>query len=459
MNTLSGRLLVAFAAVIVVVVALASALAGRATSSELRHVMMVGGPGGMEMIDIETLRDRLAASYATTGGWDAVAPLLARSSGPMGMMADSVVLAAPDGTIIAGAPPGRLSAAQRARALPISVEGRVVGLLVVSQNPMMGMIADPGVEATVARVNRAVWVAASAAGILAFGLALLLVRTISRPLASVAVAAHRVAAGDLSARAPVGGPAEVQSVALAFNRMAENLSHQEALRRALLADIAHELRTPLAVMQGQIEALEDGVFPPTAEHLAPLHAQTMHLAHLVEDLRTLAHADAGQLTLERQPVSLAALVADLLAGLAAEAATRGVTLTGEIPGELPPLDADPMRLRQVLVNLLSNALRHTPAGGTVTVSAVRRAATAFVTVADTGEGISPDDLPHLFERFYRADRSRSRATGGSGLGLAIARRLTEAHGGQITIRSERGRGTIVTLTWPLLITALTAAPA
>ncbi|MCZ7575416.1 MAG: ATP-binding protein [Ardenticatenaceae bacterium] len=445
MSTLAGRLLVAFAAVIIVVVATTSALAGRATSSELRHVMM-GGPGGMQMVDAETLRDRLAQSYAATGGWDQAAPLLAESSSHMGMMGGTVVLAGPDGTILAGARPGRLSAAQRAQALPINVRGRVVGLLLVRGGAMM---ADPDVEVAATRVNRAVWLAASAAGILAFGLAFLIVRTISRPLASVAAAARTVAGGDLSARAPVAGPTEVQSVALAFNQMAESLSHQETLRRAMLADIAHELRTPLAVMQGQIEALEDGVFPPTPEHLAPLHGQAMHLAHVVEDLRTLAHADAGQLALERQPVPLATLVDDLLAGLVAEASGKGVTLASEIPRELPPLDADPVRLRQVLVNVLSNALRHTPMEGTIILSALRRAATARIAITDTGEGIGPEELPHLFERFYRADRSRSRATGGSGLGLAIARRLTEAHGGSVAVSSALDRGTTVTLTWPL----------
>lgn len=445
MNTLGGRLLVAFAAVIVVVVAATSALAGRATSSELRHVML-GGPGRMEMVDVETLSDRLAASYAATGNWDQATQLLAQSNSHMGMMGGRVVLAAADGTILAGAAPGRLSDGERARALPIRVQGSVVGWLVVTQGMMM---TNPSVEAAVARVSRAVWLAASVAGLLAFGLASLIVRTVSKPLASMAGAATRVASGDLSARAPPGGPAEVQSVAAAFNQMADSLSHQEALRRAMLADIAHELRTPLAVMQGQIEALEDGVFPPTREHLAPLHAQAVHLAHLVEDLRTLAHADAGELRLERQPVRLAPLVDDLLAGLAPEATAKGVTLTDEIARELPPLDADPVRLRQVLVNLLANALRHTPAGGRITASASRREAAALITIIDTGEGVNPEDLPHLFERFYRADRSRSRATGGSGLGLAIARRLTESHGGRIAISSEPGRGTTVTLIWPL----------
>jgi signal transduction histidine kinase len=310
------------------------------------------------------------------------------------------------------------------------------------------MMPPVGSEA-VARVNRVIWLAALAAGSLAFGLSWLLVRTINAPLATVERAAQQVARGDLSARVPVAGPVEIQSVASAFNQMAEGLHQQEQLRRALLADVAHELRTPLTVMQGQLEALEDGVFPLTLEQLAPLQAQTAHLTRVVEDLRTLAHAEAGQLHLDCGPVSLALLVQTAFQMLAAHAATKGVTLTSEVPDTLPPLQADPLRLQQVLVNLLSNAVRHTPTGGAVVIRAQTDGDRATIMVLDTGEGIAPDALPHVFDRFYRVERSRSRSTGGSGLGLAITRRLVEAHDGTIALASEVGRGTMVSLTWPL----------
>ncbi len=446
MSTLAGRLLLAFATVIIVVGIVTVLLATHTTSSEIRHVMTFSDGGRMEMTDAATLRDRLAESYAMTGGWEDAAPLLGESGSHMHMMGGSLILAAPDGGIITGAPQGRLSPRQLESALPIVVDGDEVGVLYAREVTHM---MDPGVEEVVGRVNRAVWLAALVATVLAFGLSLLIVRTISQPLGRVASAAASVAHGDLTARAPVAGPAEVRSVAEAFNFMADSLDRQETLRRSMLADIAHELRTPLAVMQAQIEALTDGIFPTTPEHLEPLSGQARQLTRLVDDLRMLALADAGRLDLERSAVALPALIANLLAVFARESAAGGVAITSEIPEELPPLDADPVRLRQVLSNLLSNALRHTPPGGTIQVEAHHEASVARIILSDTGEGIRPEDMPHVFERFYRADRSRSRSTGGSGLGLAIARRLTEAHGGAIEAASSPGAGTTVTLTWPL----------
>ena len=303
-------------------------------------------------------------------------------------------------------------------------------------------------EALVGRVNRAVLLATIAASGAAFGLALFLVRTIAAPLGRVAAAARAVAAGDLNARAPTGGPRELTETATALNQMAATLAHQDALRRSMLADVTHELRTPLTVMQGQIEALVDGIFPATPEHLAPLHDQTLHLARLVEDLRTLAHADADQLALERAPTALQPLARDLLRSVEPSARQKGIRLASEIPHDLPLLDADAVRLRQVLGNLLANALRHTPAGGQIRLSARAEGEDVVLTLNDTGSGIPREDVPHVFERFYRTDRSRSRDTGGSGLGLAIARRLTDAHGGTIALESEVGRGTMVSLRWP-----------
>jgi len=449
MNTLAGRLLMAFFVVILIFSMIIITLAGRTTSNEIRHVMIGSAPGQMQMVDALTLRDQLAESYAESGEWEAAKGFLSQNSFHMRMMGEAVILAEADGSIIVGDEYQRaLSAAEEAEALPIKVNDEMVGLLVV-RTGRHGQMGDPMVEEVVMRVNRAVWLATSVAGGLAFALALLIVRTISAPLARVADASQAVASGDLSARAPIAGPTEVQSVALAFNQMAYNLNEQEALRRAMLADVTHELRTPLTVMQGQIEALIDGIFPPTAEHLAPLHTQTLHLARVVEDLRTLAHADAGQLELEQVAVSLPKLVSDLLHALEADATAKQLTLTSQIPDDLPPLRADAVRLRQVLVNLLTNALRHTPPNGRIIVAASEQDRYAQLTITDTGEGINPDDLPRIFERYYRPDGTRPPSTNGSGLGLAIARRLTESHGGTIAISSQLGVGTIVTLTWPL----------
>lgn len=447
MNTLAGRLMLAFAGVILVAGVLTVVLVSRSASSEMRRVMVVTG-GQMRMVDAATLRDSLAESYRRTGSWDHAGALLDESGAHMRMMGGDVALLGPDGSVLAGNVPTGSRAASDRSELPIVVDGARVAVLLVRDMPdMMG--SAPPLDVAVARVSRAAWLAAMVAGLLAFALAWLLVRNVSRPLAKLAGAARSVARGELGVRAPVGGPAEVRGVAESFNSMAETLAHQEDLRRAMLSDVAHELRTPLAVIQAQAEALQDGILPPTPPNLAPLVNQSKQLVRVVEDLRTLAHADAGQLQLEVTAVPLAPLVAEVLSGLAGEAAAHGVTTVGAVPSDLPDLRADPVRLWQVLANLLSNALRHTPAGGSVVVTAARCHDMAEITVRDDGAGVPPEDLPHVFERFYRVEKSRSRDTGGSGLGLAIARRLVEAHGGRIRLESRLGAGTVVTFSCPL----------
>lgn len=304
------------------------------------------------------------------------------------------------------------------------------------------------VEAIIGRVIRAVGLSSGVAGVAAFAIALVVVQAVTGPLSRVADASRQVAAGDFHARAIVEGPAEIQSVALAFNRMAEEMEEQERMRQTLMVDVAHELRNPLTVLQGQIEALQDGVFPLTVEGLTPLHNQTLHLARLVEDVRTLAHADSGHLVLELDAVALRPLVAESLMAFSSEAVKGGIVLNNQVPETLPPLNADARRLRQVLDNLLSNALRHTPPGGIIQVTATPTTSYATIVISDTGDGIPPDGLPHLFDRFYRVDPSRSRTSGGSGLGLAIVKRLTESQGGTVTVESDPGKGTRFTLTLP-----------
>jgi signal transduction histidine kinase len=229
-------------------------------------------------------------------------------------------------------------------------------------------------------------------------------------------------------------------LAIAFRRalrpVAGAFAEQDRLRRQLMADVAHELRTPLAILQGRIEGLLDGVYPRDETHLAELLDETRHLARLVEDLGTLAHAEAGALELRKEPVDLGDLVREVAASL-----PRPIVV--EVPAELPALEVDPLRIRQVLLNLLANALRHTPAEGVVSVEVEARPQWMLIRVRDTGSGIAPEDLPHLFERFQKGSDSR-----GSGLGLPIARKLVLAHGGEIGIESVVGEGTEVTVSLP-----------
>jgi two-component system, OmpR family, sensor histidine kinase BaeS len=269
------------------------------------------------------------------------------------------------------------------------------------------------------------------------------VRRVVTPLSGLIAAAGRVEAGDYTARVAVQGSPELRSVARAFNAMTATLRENEQRRRSFLADVTHELRTPLAVIRGQAEAIADGVYPGDAEHLAPIIEAARALEVLTEDLRTLALTEAGALALAREQVDLAALAQDAVAAFQAQAEAAGVTLTAEAAEEVPPADADPARIRAVLGNLLANALRHTPAGGTVSVAVRRSGERVELAVADTGEGIPADLLPHVFDRFAKGPGSP-----GSGLGLAIARDVVTAHGGTIEIASEPGAGATVRLALP-----------
>ena len=274
-------------------------------------------------------------------------------------------------------------------------------------------------------------------------LCLLCAGTVVRPLRRMAVAAHRAGDGDLSVRVPVRSRDEVGEVARAFNRMADRRQQLEDARRRMVSDVSHELRTPLANVRGWLEAAQDGLVEPDPRLLASLHEETLYLQRLVDDLHDLSLGDAGELRLIPVEIEVAVFleqVADAFRG-AAEAAGVAV-LTEAAPDAV--VHADPVRIRQAVANLVANALRHTPAGGRVTL----RGGDGVLEVADTGEGIAADDLPHVFERFRRADAARSRTTGGSGLGLAIVRQIIEAHGGTAAIESTPGAGTVVRLTLP-----------
>jgi signal transduction histidine kinase len=255
--------------------------------------------------------------------------------------------------------------------------------------------------------------------------------------------------GDLSQRVEVHSQDEIGELARAFNAMADGLARLEELRRNMVTDVAHELRTPLSNIRGYLEALQDGVVEPKPEVIDSLHEEAMLLNRLVDDLRELTLAEAGQLKLERRPVAPADLVDRALEAARAQAEAKGIALQADLPEDLPLVDVDSQRIGQVLGNLLSNALTHTPPGGKVVVVARAKQLAVEVSVSDTGEGIPLERLPYIFERFYRADRSRSRATGGTGLGLSIAKQLVEAHGGRISVASQVGQGTTFTFTLPV----------
>ena len=279
----------------------------------------------------------------------------------------------------------------------------------------------------------------------------------AKNLNRLSLAANRVASGDFSQRVEVRSKDELASLAAAFNTMAESLAKTEDQRKRLFSDIAHELKTPIAVIQGNLEAIAAGVADPTPERISSLQEETALLTRLVTDLRDLSLAESGQLKLHPQPTDLAELIRGAVAGVQAQAEERGVEVTATAEEGLPPVLADPDRVGQVLRNLIANALRYTPGAGSIRVSAgldgqagpsARGVRPAWVSVADTGSGIPSEDLPHIFDRFYRVDKSRSRASGGSGLGLAVVKQLVEAHGGKVWAESELGKGTVFHFTLP-----------
>ncbi|MEI8167656.1 MAG: ATP-binding protein [Chloroflexales bacterium] len=346
---------------------------------------------------------------------------------------------------LAGRP--TLNASERTEALPILVAGRTVGYL-LARAP--GNSALPAAaQRFLDTLNRSLWTAGLVAGGVSLALGLFIARGLAAPLGRLATGARRIAQGHLAERVQGGGPAEVQTVATAFNEMAAALEAGEAQRRQMVADIAHELRTPLTVIQGNLRAILDEVYPLSTAEVATIYEATLGLRRLVDDLRTLSLAEAGRLDMQPQPVAVAPLLAREVALFADLASAEGVTLQMDAPPDLPAVLADPERLAQVLHNLVSNALRHTPAGGAVTLQAQHVAAQVRFTVADTGVGIAAADLPHVFERFYRVDRGRSREAGGSGLGLAITSQIIRLHSGTIGVTSTAGQGAHFWFTLPV----------
>jgi signal transduction histidine kinase len=330
--------------------------------------------------------------------------------------------------------------------VPILVDGQEVGRLLATTRDLSGHTELE--RRFLDAVNRAVLWAVLLVAAASLAAAALLSRQLVAPLRQLTAAAEALAGGDLSQRVAVRSQDEVGELARTFNQMAGDLETAEAQRRQMTADIAHELRNPLSVIRGNLEAMLDGVYPLDIEHLAPVHEETMLLQRLVEDLRLLSLADAGQLRLIRADVDVGGLLAGVADSAQAVAADRGISLSFDVPQDALVVDGDADRLRQVIGNLLGNALRYTPEGGAIALRVRPAGDRVRIIVSDTGAGIPAEDLAQVFDRFYRGDAARARASGGSGLGLAIARALVEAHGGTIDVQSTPGQGTTFVVELP-----------
>jgi histidine kinase len=299
-----------------------------------------------------------------------------------------------------------------------------------------------------ASFNQALLLALLAAGVVAVLVSLLLSRGVVAPVRVLTAASERIAGGHYDERVPAAGFDELGQLARSFNQMAEKLEQVESMRRQLIGDVSHELRTPLTAIKGSMEGLVDGVLPATPETYQQIHTEAGRLARLVDDLQELSRVEAGTFPLDIQPVELSALVQTTLKQFTSQAQAKGIELRSDLQPDLPLVLADWDRITQVLTNLVGNAMQYTPAGGQITILSGRNQDEVRVSVVDTGIGIPADQLPHLFTRFYRVDKSRSRqAGGGSGIGLTIARHLVESHGGRIWAESfGEGKGSSFTFT-------------
>ena len=444
------RLTTAFLLVALVGVAVVALLANRATTTGFNRFLLAEEGSAWS-----NLATQLGESYTRTEGWSEAEAILASVVGP-GRGGGGVQLTVLDLTgatvATAGVRRGQMGQGQgpEPQPLPVDAGGETVGTLLVAAP---GMGNSRAAEQFLAEVNRAIWWGGLVAVLLAIALGGWLAYRLTRPLRELTTATQELAAGRLQQAVTVHDEGELGQLAAEFNRMAGNLAEAEGLRRQLLADVAHELRTPLSVLRGQLEAMLDGVFPLTADNVAVAHEETVLLGRLVDDLRTLSLAEAGQLPLTRRAIDPAGAIARAAAAFAPLYESENVILRTDTPDSLPPVYADGERLEQVFGNLLANALRYAPHGGAeqpeVRLSAASDADEVRFTIADNGPGLSEEAQAHVFDRFWRGDRSRNRAQGGSGLGLAISRAIVESHGGRIWVESRTGKGTAFHVALPV----------
>ena len=396
------------------------------------------------------VRYRLYSYYFQQGySWDGVQSLLEDTADVSGTR---IVLAAGNGTVIGDSAKELLGTNYTDSSVsPVELtwpKEVVVGRAYVILDPTAAASVAPFLRLS-GSINRSLLLGGS----LAIGIALLLTFILSRrmmsPIGVLAGAARRLGRGDLSQRVRLQGEGEVALLAEAFNSMAGDLEYAEQLRRNMVADVAHELRTPLSNIQGYLEAIRDGMVEPDAGAIRSLNEETSLLSRLVSELQELSLAEAGELKLVYQAEDIADLVRQAATSWQPQLSAGEISLSLELPDDLPLVNIDWQRVNEVLHNIVENAVAHTRKGGTIKITASHKGKWVEVSVTDTGEGIPAEDLPHIFERFYRVDKSRARATGGSGLGLTIAKRLIEAHGGTIVVQSKLGEGSRFSFTLPV----------
>lgn len=442
-HSLQFRLVLAFTLVILVTVGAVFLFINQATQDEIRRFEERTEQNRASRMEFE-----LSMYYTRQGSWEGIQPFIEQWGS---LYERQIVVTDANGIVVAdseGEQSGKryqseLTGRPLTAMMPPSAQ---IGMLYIS--PRSSLVSTQLLYSAIGRYF--LW-----GGLVAIGIALIITFLLSRrilsPVKALTSAAQRFGHGDFSQRVNIKDKGEMRELAKAFNSMASDLERVEQYRRNMVADIAHELRTPLSNIKGYLEAILDGVKKPDIETIQSLSEEATLLSRLVDDLQELSLAEAGKLKLDFKPEDIGNIVKQVIRAMQEQVTAKGLLIFTNLPATLPKVNIDSHRISQVLRNLLKNAITHTEKGGSITITAQEQSGWVKVSVADTGEGIPPEALPYIFERFYRADKSRTRATGGSGLGLTIAKELVEAHGGKIEAQSELGKGTCVTFTIPTSI--------
>ena len=449
MRSISSKLILAFLSIGVISVLIIAVTAAWSTRTAFIRFL-----SDQTQTDIVS---RLADHHRTYGSWEraesifmysnmdpqpGMGPGPHRRQQPFALANENGRIIIPNGPYHRGE---RLSEAALQEGIPITEDGQVVGFLIPVRAPFEG--APREIE-FIQRINRLLLYGALIGAVIALLLGVFLSRTLTRPIRELTRATHAVSEGDLSQQVPVRSNDELGELAQAFNKMSSELSRSVNARKQMTADIAHELRTPLSLILGHAEAVHDGVLPPTPENFEIIREEATRLEHLVNDLRILSLADAGELSINPQQVEPQRLLEEVASLYQYQAQRKDISLSLEAASLLSPIEVDPGRMIQVLTNILDNALRHTPQGGRIILSATQQNDRIELSIQDSGPGLKSEDLDRIFDRFYRTDSSRQREDGGSGLGLAIARSIVQAHGGQLSAESEVGNGLKVSVILP-----------
>jgi two-component system sensor histidine kinase BaeS len=449
MRSITLKLIFSFLCISLVSVLLIVLFARYTTSQEFRRFT--------ETNDRSNLMETLEDYYLANGSWEGIerAELFRRYPAPSEKHPrpeNGLIVTDPSGTVIRPGPSYRVGdtvpADQIQRGAPIQVDGKTVGYLIFSPPPFDQNSPE---RDFLNRTEQFLIYSALGATAIALLLGILFSRTLTSPIRELTRATHAMSEGDLSQQVPVRSNDELGELARAFNKMSAELSRSVNTRKQMTADIAHELRTPLSLILGHAEAVHDGVLPPSPENFEIIREEATRLEHLVNDLRILSLADAGELSIHPQTVEPERLLQEVASLYQFQTPRKNISLALDIAPNLPVIEVDPGRMTQVLTNIMDNALRHTPEGGQIILSAREANDQIELAIQDSGAGLKAEDLERIFERFYRTDSSRQRedaSAGGSGLGLAIARSIIQAHGGQLSAESEPGKGLKVIATLP-----------